>query len=142
MSNEIAYKTKFLTAYDKEGKTNIKALKHSGKQSGVYFIKKPGGAVAYVGYSKTQLYKTVYRHFQEWNDKKQKRYQYPKNYLVRIIFTTPARAEKLEEYLIKKLRPEDNKDKYEYFTQTKAAEATAVETLNEAADIDNIEDPF
>ena len=108
-----ATKTVFLHAYNDSGKPNLKMLSASKKQSGVYFIKDTAGKIVYVGYSSTQLYKTIYRHFQEWNDKKQKRYIYPRTYKVRIIFTTPARAALLEKYLINKFMPQDNEIFYD-----------------------------
>lgn len=101
-------KTIFLNAYDKDGKPNIKVLKPSQKQSGVYLIKNTADKIVYVGYSETQLYKTIYRHFQSWNDRTQRRATFPRDYKVRVILTTPARALTLEKYLINKLQPKEN----------------------------------
>ncbi len=103
-----AQKTYFLSAYNDEGKPNIKLLNPKGNQSGVYFVKNNAGEIVYVGYSESNLYKTIYRHFQSWNDKTQRRATFPKSYKVRIIFTTPKRAALLEKYLISKFKPKDN----------------------------------
>lgn len=67
----------------------------------------------YVGYSGTDLYKTLYRHFQEWNDRKAERVTYFKrmsqrSYTVRIVYCTPLQAYKLESGLIKMYEPRDN----------------------------------
>lgn len=126
-----AVKTKFLQPYRTEKGKQRPNLPHlrEGKQAGVYLIKsKRSDKIIYVGYSETQLYKTIYRHFQEWNDRNQDRFTYNKTgYLVRIIFTTPGRAAILEKYLIKKLKPRDNKDKQ--FINITAASAAQGERI-------------
>lgn len=98
----------------KEGKPTL-SHDHYKNKSGVYLIKnKNSGEVVYVGYSGTNLYRTLYRHFQEWNDREQRRRVYPKNsYKVRIIVCTPAQAERLEKYFINKIKPKDNNFQYE-----------------------------
>ena len=80
---------------------------------GTYLIKsKKTGDIIYVGYSSNNLYRTLYRHFQQWNDRQQNRYVYGKNnYFVRVVPTTAARAESLEKALIRKYNPRDNKNK-------------------------------
>ena len=115
-----AAKTGFRPPYKKTSsganlKVNIPHLRETKNQAGVYIIKsKKTDKIIYIGFSKTQLYKTLTRHFQTWNDSLQDRYVYNKNkYLVRVIYTTPARASILETYLIKKYMPRDNKDKLE-----------------------------
>lgn len=115
----LALFTKFQPPYikGKSGlyKSNFPQLKEKGSQAGVYIIKsKETGDLLYIGSSRTQLYKTLYRHFEQWNDKQQERYVYDKHkYLVRIIYTTPERAAYLEAYLINKYQPRDNAIKYE-----------------------------
>lgn len=71
------------------------------------------GKIKYVGHSTNNLKRTLYRHFQQWNDKAQDRYVYDRNnYLIRVISTTAKRAPELEKYLINKYKPKDNKNKY------------------------------
>lgn len=84
---------------------------------GVYLIYKHKRLV-YVGYSASDVYKTMYRHFQKWNDKSQQRvvYQHLNNITVRVVYCrTGAKAKALEEALILKYKPEDNINKYERF---------------------------
>ena len=86
------------------------------KKSGVYLIKR--NSILYIGMSQTDLYKTMYRHFQSWQDKKQVRVTYSKNdrsIFVRVIYCTPVRAERLEKALILKYNPKDNPEKYENY---------------------------
>ena len=57
--------------------------------------------------------KTLYRHFQNWNDREQDRYTYNKNgYKVKIYQATKNTAPKLEKFLIDRYKPKDNKLKY------------------------------
>jgi excinuclease UvrABC nuclease subunit len=84
----------------------------------VYFIKE-NNKIVYVGMSATNLYKTLYRHFQTWNDKRAQyrsanytRKTYDKTAKVRVIFCTALQADRLETYLIQKLKPRDNEHKY------------------------------
>tara|TARA_R100000231_G_scaffold33800_3_gene29730 strand:+ start:2389 stop:2793 length:405 start_codon:yes stop_codon:yes gene_type:complete len=106
-------KSKFKPPYNLKDKPSFS--KSFGK-SGVYIIKE-GNQVVYVGQSGYNLYKTMYRHFQKW-DSSQKRATYKakgKNrdkYKVRVIYTTPLQAERLEKYLCKKLDPRDMIYKY------------------------------
>lgn len=101
--------TRFYPPYQPNGKTTFPEAQ---KKSGVYLIKKDKKLV-YVGYSETDLYKTMYRHFQSWNDPTQYRVTYQKqlkkhSFTVRIIFCTPGQAKRLEAYLILRYTPEDN----------------------------------
>ena len=124
-------KSKWLPPYIEEGKTTFKHLR---KRSGVYIIK-DGKEVLYIGHSKTQLYKTLYRHFQKWKHPFQTvftyRYKEMSAFKVRVILTTPARAEKLEHFLIKKLKPRDNIDKYPE-EQTTPAQAGIYKAMQSA----------
>lgn len=97
-------KTKFLEPY-----TNGKTTFPKRNTPGVYLIKKDG-VVRYVGMSRTDVYKTLYRHFQSWDDPRQIRvvYKYLKGISVRVVYTTPDQATKLESALIIKLKPTDN----------------------------------
>lgn len=104
---------KFIAPYNKFDKPT---LQNSWKKSGVYLIKEDD-KIVYVGHSKSNLYKTMYRHFQKW-DSHQTRATYKakgnkrKKYKVRIILTTPKQAERLERVLCKKYNPRDMKYKY------------------------------
>ena len=83
-------------------------------KSGVYLIKE-SGVIVYVGYSGYDVYKTMYRHFQEWNHQTQDVVTYNAdngNYTVRVIYCTPQQAAALELALIKRHNPRDNADKY------------------------------
>lgn len=114
----------------REGKRDTPQMSDTwlSKKSGIYFIRhKATRAVVYVGMSSSQLKKTIYRHFQEWNDRARKalwgdikRKSYPKQgYEVRFIYCSPTRAAKLEKYFIQKLQPKDNEQKYDaYFGKT------------------------
>ena len=117
---------KFIDVYkekpkgDKPGKTN---LSHAQGKSGVYLIKE-NGKIVYVGQSQTNLYRTAIRHFQEWNDKKSPDRVTYKNglkrnrYTIRTVFTSPTRASKLEEALIRKHKPRDNFDKLQFLEES------------------------
>lgn len=108
-------KTKIFSPYSKDGKkTN---LLNFTKKSGVYFIYKKSKLV-YIGYSSADLYKTILRHFQTWNDKQQQRFVYNRlECKIRVVLTTPLKAAKLEEALILKHRPKDNKLKLELINE-------------------------
>lgn len=121
---------KFLPPYVMiNGKLKCTLRKATNEKSGVYLIKNRAGKIIYVGFSSNNIYRTLYRHFQNWTDPKQKRFLYAKEgFTVRIITTTPARAELLEKALILKLKPEDNKNKYESFT---GGEQARIDRINE-----------
>jgi excinuclease UvrABC nuclease subunit len=96
------------------GKTNFR---YTAGKSGVYLIYK-NDSLKYVGMSKTDVYKTMYRHFQSWNDPTQIRITYngkSKALRVRVILCTPAQAVRLEKMLILKHKPKDNPNKYNSF---------------------------
>lgn len=74
---------------------------------------KQTGKIKYIGHSANNIKRTLYRHFQVHNDKAQERFVYDKNkYLIRVIETTKKRAPELEQYLINKYKPVDNRNKY------------------------------
>ena len=76
-------KSRFKPPYQKgEKKTTFPNLR--GK-SGVYIVKNKAGQIVYVGHSASDLYKTMYRHFQSWHDPKQIRVTYPKKGYLDII---------------------------------------------------------
>lgn len=106
-------KYKFLPPYKKEGKTTFPATR---SRSGVYLIKEAGSLV-YIGMSGTNLYRTLYRHFEAWNHPGQEVTTYQSRlkrlvYTVRVVFCSPAQAARLERALIIKYKPRDNDVKY------------------------------
>lgn len=134
-----AIKTRFTEPYKKNKagilKPAIQQLDYKKAQSGVYLIKSErSDKIVYIGFSNGTLYKTIYRHFQTWNDRSRQRverFTYNKTgYKVRVIFTTPGRAAILEKYLIQKIQPRDNDNKYQsYLSQLQ--EERAEEILND-----------
>lgn len=87
-------------------------------QPGVYLIREDG-VLVYVGMSKSNVYQTLYRHFERWNDGRGvARTIYPSaeadgnRFQVSIITTTEEYAPILERELIRKWLPRDNKQKY------------------------------
>ena len=145
-----AKRTRLKTPYDADGKTNFPAR----NAPGVYLIYKEGAnafgkearELRYVGYSKSDVYKALYRHFQTWNDrlidlgKRNERitYKFRSNYKVRVIYTrTGAQAMELETALILKYEPRDNPDKLKFLELTTdgeqyVAEAESAEWLSDA----------
>jgi excinuclease UvrABC nuclease subunit len=101
-------KTRFLAPYSADGKTNFP----SREKSGVYIIAK-NEEIRYIGYSGSDVYKTMYRHFQSWRDSTQVRttYKQLKDIKVRIVYCTPTQAATLERLLIMKYEPKDNPQK-------------------------------
>jgi len=101
-------KIKWSAPYLSDGKTTFK---NALNKSGVYLIKE-NGKVVYVGYSGNNLYRTMYRHFQQWTAgqhvvsyaNRLKR----NDYKVRVIYCTATQAGKLEKALIHKHQPRDN----------------------------------
>ena len=118
----IKEKYKNLNPYNDKGKPTFK--KRNVK--GVYIIKNKKD-ILYVGYSGTDLYKSMYRHFQKWNDKDQVRIEFdnPYKYKIDIILTnTKLGASRLEKALIIKYKPKLNPEKYwlNYNTDNKEQE--------------------
>lgn len=109
--------TKYVKIIDKPGKYS-ESVRAARGRSGVYMIFHKD-QLRYVGHSGKNLYKTITRHFQSWDDPMQIRITYPQSleYFVRIIFTTPRKAMKLERAIIVKYRPPDNLDKLKSFTE-------------------------
>lgn len=111
-------KSRFKKAYNTQGKTNFP---HTTKKSGVYLIMNKKNEIVYIGFSGTNIYKTMYRHFQSWNDPTQVRATFPKKgYKIRVVFTTPVKAHKLEKALILKYKPKGNPDKLKGYQLTPA----------------------
>lgn len=102
-------KTKWADPYDDNGKANFGDMKN---KAGVYLIKENGNIV-YVGYSKNNVYRTMYRHFETWNHAGQDVITYKtrlarNEYKVRVIKCTPEQAMRVEAMLIFKYKPRDN----------------------------------
>lgn len=100
---------------------------------GVYLIYE-NDFLVYVGYSQSNLYKTMYRHFQSWKTSKQYRAVYDADkILVRVIYTkTGTKAKKLETALIIKYKPRDNANIYNLFETDEKEEKVFAEYINEA----------
>lgn len=144
-------RTRLLKPYKEDGSTTFPA-RHL---PGVYLIYKGGTflgepVLRYVGYGARDVYKALYRNFQEWNDKQASRgergeritYATPGAYRVRVIYCrTASQARELEKALILKHQPPDNPDKLEGYKLTPAGRTMASQA--EAAEFtDNIEAPF
>ena len=116
---------KFNPPYQPNGRTTYP---ETSKKAGVYLIKE-NNKLVYVGFSGSDLYRTMYRHFQEWTDKNYsggkarspvERVTYKSkmkrnSYTVRIIYCTAAQAMRLEKMLIIKHQPRDNEMKYDSY---------------------------
>ena len=111
INGKILYRSKWFRPY-KKGKTVLPSKYY--KKAGVYIIRsKQTKKLIYVGYSANNIKRTLYRHFQNWNDRQQDRFVYDKNkYELKIYRTGSKTAARLEKYLIDKLKPRDNKLKY------------------------------
>lgn len=122
MSNK---RTHWFKPYQDNGRAT---LKKTG--SGVYLIKR-GDEIVYIGHSNGAVKKTLYRHFQQWTDK---RPQFAKDttgfdrvsyagynldqFRVRVIFTdSGVKAYNLETQLINKYKPVQNKAKLKILFQ-------------------------
>lgn len=110
-TKKILFSSKWFKPY--KGKRTTLPNRYYSKP-GVYLIKsRQTGKIMYVGHSTTSLKRTLYRHFQQWNDRQQDRYVYDKHrYMVKIYRTTARIAPRLEKALIQKLSPPHNKNKY------------------------------
>lgn len=86
-------------------------------QCGVYLIRsRQSKKILYVGHSQTQLYSTLYRHFQSWIDPSQHRTTYlrPEAYEIMVILTRSCQnAYMMEQYYLHKLSPRDGIRKLE-----------------------------
>lgn len=120
------------------GKQRIAGIKRDTKKPtpGVYIIKQYG-VIVYVGYSRTDVWKVLYRHFQQWTDIRwlaygiwERKAIYPGDkdrwgdYEVAIYPTdTSGIAEILERTLICELNPRDNSQKYWAYTMPEEEES-------------------
>lgn len=120
-------KTRFTEPYRAKLKTNFPQTK--GK-SGVYLIQEDG-KIVYIGYSSTNIYRTMYRHFEKWTHDLQDVVTYVakmnrKRYTVRLVLCSPAKASKLEIALVKKYKPRDNRKMYQE-TGSKSKDTKAIQ---------------
>lgn len=101
-------KTKWYLPYNGDKTT----FSNTQGKAGVYLIKKDS-EIVYVGYSKNNVYRTMYRHFEVWNANQTVNTYDGKSgdYKCRVLLTTPAQAMKLETALIVKHQPRDNEKK-------------------------------
>lgn len=101
---------------------------------GVYLIYQASSLV-YVGYSGSDVYKALYRHFEEWNDRfstRGPRITYDRDACkVRVIYCNrPEQAAELERALILTRRPADNPDKLELYEVTDEGRDLANDALS------------
>lgn len=83
--------------------------------SGVYIVYE-GKKIVYVGFSGSNLYRTMYRHFQSWGTSRQYRALFNRNkHKVRVIYCSPQKAWDLEKALIMKHKPKFNENVYDMF---------------------------
>lgn len=93
-------------------KTNFPSIRN---KYGVYFIRNVFGDIVYVGFSQSNLYKALYRHFQTYNDQHAQRRIYYSDrsfYEVMIGLCEKRYAGMLEKYYINELQPIDCEFKY------------------------------
>ena len=134
----IKSKSRFLPVYS-GGRVNPELVRAGKPRPGVYIIK-VNGNIKYIGYSASNVYKTLTRHFQSWEDSRQTRVTYPRTSAVtaRVIYTnTGGQAAALERALILKHRPADNPNKYDNYTLNFKDEQTY-----EAYKVAEVEAPF
>lgn len=111
------YKQRRCKPYQANGKTTFNLR----NKPGVYIIYR-GEEIVYIGFSGSDIYKTLYRHFQSWNDPNQIRVTYRnlRDITVRVVYTiTKNHAFRLEKTLINKYKPKDNPTQYNDFEPTK-----------------------
>ncbi len=120
-------RTKYAPPYQ-----GTRATYSTRQRPGVYLIKQ-GSDLAYVGYSATDVYKALYRHFQTWNDPGRDRITYDRDAVtVRVIYTRTGRqAAELEKALILAKQPRDNPHKWNGYQLT-TQEAAAIEAAEDA----------
>lgn len=126
----------------RETETGLKPF-YTAQKAGVYLIYKAGELV-YVGFSTYSVYKALYRHFQSWNDPRQQRITYnpaDPSIKVRVIYTMPSRAQKLEQAIIIKYKPADNLNKYESYLFGRKDKEIVEEAESEFT-TDNVDIPF
>lgn len=106
----------FIPPYNAKGRANYP----TESKPGCYLIRE-NGVLVYIGMSATNVYKTMYRHFQRWPDRQQLLITYrdrlkKNHYTVRVVYCTAKQAQALERLLIIKHKPRDNDFKYSQYT--------------------------
>jgi predicted GIY-YIG superfamily endonuclease len=115
---ENFYKTKAAPPYYND-KGKDKTTFNARNIGGVYLIFKKDRLV-YCGYSRSNLYRTLYRHFQEWTSPQSRTIYYDlKDITVTVIYCKlPRQAAALEKAIIIKHKPRDNDHKYDMYTNS------------------------
>lgn len=125
MAKSNYYKTKEAPPYYQEkGAMRQSTSFNLRNVGGVYLIYK-NGTLVYCGFSKNNVYRTLYRHFQEWGTSNQVRTVYTnlKGITVRVIYCKDGnQASRLEKAIIIKHKPRDNQNKYDLYTTDKREE--------------------
>lgn len=125
MAKSNYYKTKEAPPYyKKSGAMRQSTTFNLRNVPGVYLIYK-NDRLVYCGFSKTNVYKTLYRHFQEWGTSNQVRTVYTnlKGITCRVIYCKNGnQASRLEKAIIIKHKPKDNQNKYDLYTTDKKEE--------------------
>jgi hypothetical protein len=105
--------------------------------TGVYFIKNAEtNEIVYIGFSQSNLHRTLYRHFQKWNDKQQERIIFNKrNHKIKIIFCSASKALKFEKILIQRYKPRFNKFQYDLNFEINKNKPAYVEAEEDLRDI-------
>ena len=117
IEDEVTEMTPFFDVYKtlpRDGKAGKFAdeLQAAKKRAGVYAIQE-NGRIVYIGSSKTQLYKTITRHFHYWkHESRQVTYDATTaRYKVAIFYIRPEAASFLECEYITEAEPRDNQNK-------------------------------
>lgn len=140
-------RTPWREPYTDDGRTTFPVR----NRPGVYLIRRAsffgGEPVLYIGHSRTDVYKTMYRHFQTWNDSTRsqaRRMVYSGSaHEVRIIWTrTAQQAAELEAALILRLEPRDNPNKLQDYTLTAAGARMARDAASAPTIRPDDEPPF
>lgn len=102
-------KSKKVLVYNKDGSTNVASV--IGK-AGVYIIYNDENKIQYVGHSRSDLYKTLTRHFQKWNDgingQYRAKFKQQDGNKVQLILCPVSKCLEVENALITKHRPPFN----------------------------------
>lgn len=153
MDATLHRRTKLLPPYQKDGSTAFPARNIPG----VYLIYRTEegytritDGLLYVGYSASDVYKAMYRHFQQWNDRqahlgqREERvtFQVKSNIRVRVVYCrTGAEARELERALIIKHQPPHNPDKLAFYELTEHGTALT-EVPGNAEFVTDLNAPF
>lgn len=112
----------FVDAYvDKNAEKKSYGLKGINGIPGVYFIKEDD-VIVYIGMSRVNVQKALYRHFQHWKSWRQRRVSYKNTllnhkYEVACITMEYFMAHETEKAYILMYNPRDNFDRYEEYSR-------------------------